>query len=223
MKFTPAQTEQELLEQYVGLATEKQFDVPDIIGNKPWNTDIDKGTISFGDDLVFKAQFLGSFSHSSETWLWIWANKYMNPPAQFIDHALQLKAYGEANNIDLLSVDTFAANNNDLHIIGSIASGMFDASCYLTVNYGAGTMLLTVEDDIFNKVEKDEQLRTQTTIGQMISNFDVNHRRAIINYLTAKGYTVEQYITNIRATKGTTELTCQLSLEGLLLSMEGSI
>jgi hypothetical protein len=138
MQFSPAQSEQELLEQYVGLATEKQFDVPDIIGDKPWNADVDKGTIAFGNDLVFKAQFLGSFSHSSETWLWIWANKHMNPPAEFIDHALKLKAYGEANNIDLLCLDTFDANSNDLHIIGSIASGMFDASCYLTVNYGAG-------------------------------------------------------------------------------------
>ncbi|MCL1992792.1 MAG: hypothetical protein FWG66_07580 [Spirochaetes bacterium] len=64
----------ELVENFGAFAVEKQLFFAGMIGKKDYDVDIGKGEISFGGDLVFPMQILGTFSHESETWLWSWAN-----------------------------------------------------------------------------------------------------------------------------------------------------
>ncbi len=82
-KETPCKTEQELIERYGGIALDKQIDFGEIIGNNNWNVDMQQGIISFGLNLVFPIQVLGTIAHSSQTWLWAWANTMSGLPPQF--------------------------------------------------------------------------------------------------------------------------------------------
>ena len=166
-----------------------------------------QGTISFGQNLTFPMQVLGTISHSSQTWLWAWANTKSGLPENIIQQSLQLKKYGEDNGIDLLQSDTFDFTKDELHLIGMIASGMFNSSGYYIADYGQGAMVVTIKDNKIDKAKAENHHRTLTVFPQLISQFEVNHKNAFKSYLTAKGYSLtetENSVTGVSSPKNST-------------------
>ncbi len=193
-------TEQDLIERYAGISFDKQSNLYETIGDNAWNADLDIGEISFGADKKYPVQTLGTYSHSSNTWLWAWANDKADWPESVQMQAHQLKAYGEANNIDILKNASFGTEINDVHLIGLIASGLFDASAYYVADYGQGAMLFTITTDKLFAPE-NEHLRVMMVIPKMISAYEMNHKQAITHYLNTKSYQVthaENAITGIK-------------------------
>jgi hypothetical protein len=220
--FPSAQNEQELLERYAALAYDKQTDLYEVIGDNAWNADMDAGTISFGPDLVFPLQVLGTFSHSSETWRWAWANTQADLPARLLAQAEQLRAYGEQHGIELLTVGEFDATDRDLHLIGIVAAGMFGASGYYLANYGPGTMVVTIKSELIDQVPKNDFARIPHAFPQVITMFEMNHRPAFIQYLTQKGYSVTETADTVSATVDFGTLTAIFDHLGRLASLKGS-
>jgi len=180
--------ENDFLEKFGAIELDKQRNLFNVIGENSWNVDMHKQEIYFGENLTFPIKVLGSFSHSSETWLWIWENKVGGYSETIMEKALLLKKYGEENNINLLKIPQFDAVENDLHLIGMMASQLFNSSAYYLANYGQGTMVLTIDSDMIDKSESDEMARILTVFPEFISSFDVvNHKTAFTNYLVAKG------------------------------------
>lgn len=217
----PCTSEQELLERFGGIALDKQAALGDVIGDRDWNADITRAEISFGDDLVFPIQVLGTFSHSSETWLWAWANEQSGLPDSILQHALQLKAYGASNGIDLLRNSDFDAVSTDLHLIGMTASGMLNASGYYIADYGQGAMVVTLQSDAVDRVPADEHLRILTVFPQLISQFEVHHRAALMHYVRAKGYAVTEDGSVLSATKNDRTMTATFDAQGRLTNLKG--
>ena len=180
----------ELIEEFGGFAMEKQLFFADMAGEMGWNVDLQEGEITFADGLFFPIQMLGTFSHSSETWLWAWANAESGIPANLLKQAKMLKKYGKTHKIDFLTKDKFEVERNDLHSIGLIAVGLCEASGYYLGNYGAGTMCLTINPEDFEKFPNDH-ISIFTSFPKLISQFEINHKAALVNYLTQKNYTVE--------------------------------
>jgi hypothetical protein len=198
---TACHSEQELLEHFSGIGLDKQADLFEVIGENSWNVDIQKGEISFGAGLDFPIQVLGTFSHSSSTWLWAWANTASGLPEKIIEQAARLKKYGEENAIDLLRNSEFDAEINDLHKIGIIASGMFGSSGYYLADYGTGTMVVTIKSDMIDQQRAQDHLRILSTFPQLISLFELNHQIALYHYLLASGYDVVQDEQTLKGTK----------------------
>lgn len=190
MENTSCKNEQELLERYACIAWEKQKDFAEVIGNNNWNIDMGKGELSFGPELHFPIQVLGTISHAAQSWLWAWANTMSGLSPKLIEHSLQLKAYGEANNIALLSNDSFDFSKEELHIMGMIASGMFGASAYYIADYGQGAMVITVKSELVDKHYTNSHHAILTVFPQVITQYEMNHRFALRHYLNAKGYTI---------------------------------
>lgn len=216
-------SENDFLEKFGASALEKQRNLYDVTGGLSWNVDMDKEEITFGDDLTFPMQVLGSFSHSSETWLWIWENKAGGYAESVMKQALLLKKYGEENNIDLLTVGKFDAVENDLHIIGMIAVEMFNGSGYYLGNYGQGTMVVTIKSDIIDKVESEELARILTVFPELISTFEIqNHKDAFTNYLTQKGYQLTLNGNEIKAEKNENIINAVFNEDNLLTKLNGN-
>jgi len=216
-------SENDFLEKFGAIALEKQRNLYDVTGGLSWNVDMNKEEITFGDDLTFPMQVLGSFSHSSETWLWIWENKAGGYAESVMKQALLLKQYGEKNNIDLLTVGKFDAVENDLHLIGIIAVEMFNGSGYYLGNYGQGTMVVTIKSDIIDQVESEELARILTVFPELISTFEIqNHKNAFTNYLSQKGYelTVNGY--EIKAEKNENVINAVFNEDNLLIKLNGN-
>ena len=218
------QTFEDLIEQYIGLAFEKQMDLEDIIYGKPWQIDMAKQQLVFGDDLYCSFQLLGTFSHSSETWLWAWGNEQSQLPKNIIEQSLELKKIGEKNNIDLFKFPKFDATEDDLHLFGIIASGMFNSSGYYVADYGQGTLVLTFNNEDIEQIHKknDTHNRVASVIPQLIANYDVNHYAAIKHYLLAKNYqiTFDDGLKLI-ATKGENQISAEFDNSSRLIGLKG--
>lgn len=203
----PGKTEQELLEQYGGIGLDRQRNLYAVIGDNTWKADLNKGEISFGSNLAFPIQVLGTFSHSSKTWLWGWANTKSNIPSNLLQQALQLKSHGEEHEIPLLKHSDFDAEIDDLHLIGMIASGMFNTSAYYLADFGQGVMLVTFKSATIDKADSSGVPRVSTVFPEFISSFEVNHRTAFENYVKNKGFTIDLQKNQIIAEKNGTKIT----------------
>jgi hypothetical protein len=219
--LAPCGTEQELIERYGGIVMDKQLDFGDLIGKNNWNINIANGEISFGTDIVFPIQVLGTISHSSQTWLWAWANTKSGLSDKVIQQALQLKKYGEENKIDLLRNDTFDFSKEDLHLIGTIASGIYNSSAYYICDYGQGAMIVTIKSDKIDKIRKDNHLRILTVFPQLISQFEMNHNLALKNYLKAKGYNISENGTKLNGTKNAEAIIAEFDDQSRLIKLNG--
>lgn len=214
-------TEQELIAAYGGIALEKQMDLGDVIGSNSWNADMTKGTISFGENLTFPIQVLGTYSHSSQTWLWAWANEQSGLPANIIQQSLQLKKYGDDNGIDLLTNSSFDFNEQEMHLIGLIAAGIFNTSGYYIADYGQGAMVVTITSNIIDDARKDHHHRIPTVFPQLISLFDMNHKEALTAYLNAKKYTVSINNDQVTGNKDGNTITAKFDTLNRLTQLNG--
>jgi hypothetical protein len=214
-------TEQELIERFGGIAFDKQYDFASVIGNNNWNIDMTKEEIGFGPNLDFPIQVLGTFSHSSETWLWAWANTKSGLSENITQQALQLKKYGEDQGIDLFSNSSFDFSKDALHRIGLIASGMFDASAYYIADYGQGAMLVTIKSDLVDRQRQDDHLRILSVFPQLISQFEMNHKIALQWYLEEKGYRISEQGAQLIAIKGGDRITAEFDELSRLTNLNG--
>lgn len=219
--ITPFKTEQEILERYGGIVFDKQLEFGDLIEDNNWNINIADAEISFGSNLVFPIQVLGTISHSSQTWLWAWANTKSGLTENVIQQALKLKKYGEDNEIAILKNDTFDFSKEDLHLIGTIASGINNSSAYYICDYGQGAMVVTIKSDKIDAVRKDNHFRILTVFPELISQLEMNHNRALTNYLTDKGYDIAENGAKLTATKNGETITAEFDEQSRLTKLNG--
>lgn len=212
-----------LFEKYAGIGFEKQFSLADIIGDRPWNLDIEKGIISFGDDIAMPVQILGTYSHQANTWMWAWANTSLGIPDSLLREANELKKLGENHNVEFLIKEEYKIEPTDVHALGIIASGMFESSAYYAGDFGDGIVLLTLKDELIDKIEYDEITRMTTTFPQIISTFGINHRRTFINYAKAKGFEIIEEDNNILARKGQKEVAAIFDEQNRLINLKSEI
>ncbi|MFC4102645.1 DUF6882 domain-containing protein [Paenibacillus xanthanilyticus] len=200
---------QQLIERYGGAAIEKQFAIGDTIADLDWNVDMTVGTATFGSDLTFPIQMLGSVSHQSDTWLWAWANTQAQISPNILKQAHLLKAYGMKNNIPELTQTKVFATNYEGHVLASIASGMFKSRFYYAGNYGAGTAFFTI--DLMEEDLKKHPEQVLTVFPQLIQTFELDHRKALSFYLKDKGFTTNESKDSITAF--TAELTVKANFD----------
>ena len=215
-------SEQDLIERYAGISFDKQADLYETIGDNAWNADLDIGEISFGAGKNYPVQALGTYSHQSNNWLWAWANKQADWPQSVQIQANQLKAYGEANTIELLTMPSINTPMNDVHLIGLISTGLFDASAYYVADYGQGAMLFLLKTDKL-AAAKNEHARALTVIPQMISAYEMNHKNAITHYLNAKNYTISHDKNTLTAAKNGNNLIAEFDELGRLTNLNGQM
>lgn len=212
-----------LLEEHAGTSFEKQYNLSEVIGSSDWQIDMETGLISFGDNLSFPMQILGSYAFDSGTWLWAWANEASNIPCELLTEANTLKQLGEEYNIEFLTMPEYKMETVDVHSLGIIASGKFGSSAYYAGNYGSGILLVTVKSSQVDNIEFNEQARILTVIPELVSIFAVNHKRTIENYLLAKGYVITEKENSISASKENNTIIAEFDEKGRLAKINGEI
>lgn len=212
-----------LLERYGAISLEKQYTLSDIIGESNWNVDMKRGTILFDNEVEFPIQILGTFSFTSETWLWAWANEASNIPESLLKDAESLKQTGIEKSIEPLYTPEFKAEISDIHAIGMIASGILGSSAYYNGNFGDGIILVTIKGEQIDNLEFDEQARITSVFPNLISAFTINHKKAFINYLEIKGYAIAKGSNDLVAQKGDRILSASFDEQNRLTKLNGEI
>ncbi|WP_316738239.1 DUF6882 domain-containing protein [Pedobacter aquatilis] len=214
-------SEQELIERFGGIAFDKQIAIADAIGANSWSLDMINEKINFGDAVEFSFKILGSFSRTTGTWLWAWANTAVEESDESLLHANKLKAYGEENDVDFLKLDSFEASNIDLHLIGLTASGFLKTTGYYIADYGTGAMVFTIQNDEILTKEEIGCEKIETVFNQLINDFDVSQRFALKFYLMEKGYEVTEIGNNLTATHNAKTIFAEFDNENNLTKLNG--
>ena len=221
---SPAKSETELLEHFGALAYEKQLALTDLIGSKSWNVDMKKGEISFGGDMVYQMQALGSFSHGSESWLWGWANAQSGLSESILIQANAMKQFGEENDIELFKESSTGCSKEYLHLIGMIGSGMFNSDGYYIADYGQGAMLLTMTHPQLKELTNNKYEKILTSFPQFISEYSrLSHYMAFIYYVNKKGFNVSEKGDIVMAENASVKIFAEFDQYGRFLSLEATM
>ena len=182
---------QQLLDAYAIAALDGQLHLADVVGGRPWRVDLAAGTLTFGDDLHFAAQLLGTQSDETGTFIWAW--DHPSRP-RHTDLAEAVRAAGERRGVAELTTRKLDVTDVvHAHTLAMVAVGLTGADAYYRGPYDGGAAVLLIRDPTFPRPDRPYPLlHAAAVIPQAISAVDLDARRAVPAYLIAVGATVER-------------------------------
>lgn len=165
----------------------RQIALGDVIGERPWGIDMQKGLLRFGDDLEYPVQLLGTHAFEPRTWLWVWANTQSNLPPQLTEAASRIRQLGEAQTVETFTQPSLQLGDITDHMIAMTCSGLEGGRCYYRAPYEGGALFVLL-DDVPPEVLAPVSLpRVNTVLMEVISQFDVDNRRMVTSFLRQQG------------------------------------
>lgn len=214
-------TFEELLEQNAGLSFEKQLVFQDIIHKNPWDFDMNKGAISFGEKLTFPIQIIGTLSFENNSWLWGWANDKSNIPLSLLKQSLQIRTLGEKHDTKELITPQISTSPHFEHKIGLIASGLFASKAYYCANYGTGTMVVIITGEEIPDIDKNRLEKIPTTFSQLIGFLDANHKNTLTNYLIDRDFSIHYTENTVQGLRNNHIIAGEFDSSGRLKRLKG--
>jgi hypothetical protein len=181
---------QDLFTQHVAAGVARQLALADLLGDRDWELDLTAGTVTFGADLRFPIQLLGTENEADGTWLWAWANEESELPPALLHLCGWLREYGRRAALSELTDPTFPLEWADGHRLALLASGL-TGRCYYRGPYDGGAVffhLANVPAEVLAPVSAERAL---TVLGQVTQSFPVDHRSAAVAFLHQQGWQVE--------------------------------
>lgn len=127
-----------LVHQHLLVARARARMLEDLRADKSWGADLVAASVSIGED-VYAAQLLGTFSLSSHTFLWGWANPGAAPWSRALTLATSLKArggpFGEAK---------LHANDVNPNELGAVAGELAGGFPLFVGTYDGGAAFLVL-------------------------------------------------------------------------------
>jgi hypothetical protein len=180
----------------------RQMALGDVIGERAWGLDIQKGLLRFGDDLEYRVQLLGSHAFEPGTWLWIWANAQSNIPPQYTEAAVRMRQRGETEGIAAFTEATVPLGTVTDHMIAMTCSGLEGGRCYYRAPYDGGALFMLLDDVPAQVLAPVPLARVGTVLMEVISQFEIDHRRLVTGFFEQQGFAATAIGTGaIRATR----------------------
>lgn len=165
----------------------RQIALGDVIGERPWGIDVQKGLLRFGDDLEYPVQLLGTHAFEPRTWLWVWANTQSDLPPQLTEAALRIRQLGEAQTVEVFAQPALQLNDITDHMIAMTCSGLEGGRCYYRAPYDGGALFVLLDGVPAEVLAPVSLPRVNTVLMEVISQFDVDHRRMVTSFLRQQG------------------------------------
>ncbi len=178
-------TFQTYLERYALLSLEKQDRLDTLIGEHLHELDLDAGVIRF-DRYQFPMQVIGTESDNSLTWLWAWSDEHTELPANLLQSAIQLRAWGSSEGLFEFTMPSVDLNRADGYAISLISAEVCRASCYYRDSYEGGAVFLLLFDTLIDGGPSFDRQRLVRRLADLLSRYDLNHRNTLLYYLMAK-------------------------------------
>ncbi|MDX2014429.1 MAG: hypothetical protein SFW67_29795 [Myxococcaceae bacterium] len=128
-----------LVQRHVLVARARARMLEDVRADKAWGADLVAGTVSIGED-AYEAQLLGTFSLSSHTFLWGWANPGAPQWSRALTLATSLK--GSGGLFAEAKLHANEVNPNELAAVAGELAGGFPVFVG-TYDGGAAFLVLT--------------------------------------------------------------------------------
>lgn len=171
-------------------ALARQMALGDVLGERPWGIDTQKGLLRFGDDLVFPIQLLGSHAFEAGTWLWIWANTQSNIPPEHTAAALRIRQTGEAQAIEEFTEPALQLDPVTDHMIAMTCGGLEGGRCYYRGPYDGGAVFVLLDDVPPEVTAPVSVARAVTVLTECIAQFELDHRRMVTSFVRQQAFDV---------------------------------
>jgi hypothetical protein len=212
-----------LLSQHVGTAFTRQIQFGQSIGDRNFNINIKQGIVTFGEDLQYPIQLLGTEADGNNSWLWAWANEGSNFPTNILQSCNALRNFGNQHSIKEFTERSFSINVADGHSLSLAASGLNDNCCYYRAPYSGGALfflVFNVPNEVFLSVETAQAIEV---ITEVISHVDVEHQIMCESFLRSQGFTVELSEGKIDAIRGNDTIKIMFDSQKRILEIGGSL
>ena len=215
----------DLFSAEAGSAFARQLALGDLIGDRPWNVDIGRGEITFGSDLSFPIQVLGTCSDQDNSWLWAWANQQSGLPAAVLAASLRIKDVGSQRGIGEFVEPKFMLDRITDHMLAMLCGALLDRTCYYRAPYQGGAVFLLLENLPASIRAPVAPERVNTVLMQVVSNFEVDHRSMAENFLRQQGFAVQAEPALLSAARDTdgAEIRLAFDAQQRIAKVEGVI
>lgn len=214
----------DLLTQHVGASFARQRAFADLLGERNWSVSVSDGIVTFGQDLRFPIQLMGTEADDDGTWLWAWANAASDLPDKVLVACNQLRELGERQNIPELRERKLSLDEQvSGHSIALIASGITGRCCYYRGPYDGGALFFLVgdvPDEVLRPVHAE---RAITVITEVVSSFSVNHRSMVEAFLHSQGFSNSISAGELAATRGEDQITMSFDAADRITNIGGRI
>ncbi|WP_430785623.1 DUF6882 domain-containing protein [Actinoplanes sp. G11-F43] len=180
----------DLFAQHVATGMARQLALADLLGERGWQLDLNAGLVTFGADLRYTIQMIGTESHSDGTWLWAWANTGGNIDPSLLELAGWLREHGRLYGVREFTEPSLRLDRVDGHRIALVASGLTGRP-YYRGTYNGGAIFFHLENLPARVRGAVPPEKTFTVLGQVLQAFAVDHRTVVVSFLQQQGWRVD--------------------------------
>jgi hypothetical protein len=196
---------QELFDECAFGAFENQMRLHLLVGDQDWSLDSEAATLTFGGNVTFPVQFLGTESEISNSWLWADANRKAALPDHALERCRKAREKGRKLSLEAFSSDHFSfvdeVGEPNGYTLVMVAASFAGASCFYRCPHENGAVFVAISDRrIDQQPDLDREGFVQAFNNMMWQPGDM--KRRIVSYLSTKGYIDKDF--------AGTELKCSL-------------
>ena len=203
----------DLFSSYAGTAFAKKLAFSEYLGGRDWTLDTDEGMVTFGDDLSFPVQILGTHSVKDNSWLWAWANSESDLPDSILTTSLEMKGYGEINNVQEFSQDHYALDC-DAAQLAMICSGMTNCYYYRGDYEGGSVYFLVINTPEVPTVIDDD--RIIQVFVEVLELYDINPVLFAKSFFSQQGFTLQEEDKTYTASRNGSDIVVYFDEQGLI-------
>lgn len=213
----------DLLSLHIGNAFAKQVAFADVLEERNWGVSLSQGHATFGDDLTFAIQLIGTEADGDSTWLWAWANEQSNIPEHLLRICTEMRTLGEQTGVPELRERSCSQEDADGHKIALIASGLYPDCCYYRGPYDGGALFFLICDAPDAVTQQVAPERAITVLTEVISQFDVDHRQMAKSFLQTQGFDLSDESSTVVARRDDGSIEIRFDSENRIAKLEGSV
>jgi hypothetical protein len=180
-------------------AIHRQEVLIDALGDGDVHFDMDVGTMTVGDERTFHGgTLLGSFSHLSGTWLWLWENPHFDLTLPAFTRVREIREFGQRQQIPEFTAgrldfsgfpDPYQAATTMVIAAAALLGG--NGVHAYRVNDGKGSAFLHVDDPQL-PAEEFPRLSAPRLLMRAIGVFPADHRRVVRGFLAHYGFRIRE-------------------------------
>jgi hypothetical protein len=181
------------LESYVFLVLESHLKLCSLLGDHAWRFDMEAGRLTFtsnvGNTVLAECpvQILGSFSLSSRTWLWGWANERSQIPPHLVSFGNRLRdAARKEHQRDYHNKRPFPlARENQAQEMALVAAGFAGMFTFYYCETADSGLYFGIEACAAAEQIPRSAPLVESVLTTGISSFAFQHQQAVETYLGA--------------------------------------
>ncbi|WP_254459781.1 DUF6882 domain-containing protein [Xanthomonas sacchari] len=213
---------QAALARHIGNAYARQLALADVLAERRWQVDLGEGRVSFGEDLSFPMQLLGTAAEASASWRWAWANTASKLPPALLTEASALRAHGEREGIEELVAPSSALGEDGGHQFALLA-GALRGRCYYRAPYDGGALFFLLDDVPAAVFAPCDDARVLRLLGELPMQFALDNRVMSEGFLADQGFALQREPAQTVATRGNTRIVLAFDAQERLTGVQGQL